>query len=397
MSLINQMLRDIESRQEHPPAAPRPAPVKPIYHDLRPAVHVPGRSRRASLLVIAGIGVVALVTSVYYIAPHASLPGALRTTKEQASAHPAPTASTELPAARGMVAVAPTVVPTPASEPETMVVPPPVAAPSPTAEQPAIEHASSPAATPAQVVANAPAVAEAPPSPALSVKPAARKSVVADKPKADAAAVARIETGAIDKRMRPLTVEEKAEGSYRQAVRSLEQGRSGDAARQLQQALSVDPRHVHARELQVALALKNGRTREAQQLLEESMRLAPKHYPFAQLLARIHVEQGVEPKALALLEQAAPLAASDADYMSLLAALYQRQGRHADAVAAYRRTVEIRPDDARAWVGLGISLEMEKDPDAARASYQRARDLGNLPLALSRHASQRLAQLNGTN
>lgn len=396
MSLINQMLRDIESRQEQAPPAPRPTPAKPIYQDLRPAMHAPGRSRRAGLLVTAGIGVVALVTSVYYIAPHVSLPGLSRGAKEQASAHSAPTASPEL-AAASVVAATPTVVPTPASKPDPIVAPPPAAAPPPTAEPPAIDRESSPAAAPVQVVVTAPAVTEAPPSPTPSVKPATKKSVVADKPKTGTDAVARIEAGAIDKRMRPLTVEEKAEGAYRQAVRSVEQGRSGDAERQLQQALSVDPQHVLARELQVALALKNGRTREAQQLLEEGMRLAPKHYPFAQLLARIHVEHGAEPKALALLEQAATMAASDADYMSLLAALYQRQGRHADAVAAYRRTVEIRPDDARAWVGLGISLEMEKDPDAARASYQRARDLGNLPLALSRHASRRLAQLNGTN
>ena len=395
MSLINQMLRDIESRQEQAPGAPRPVPVKPIYHDLRPAARGTGRSRRAGLLVIAGIGAAALVTSVYYIAPHVSLPGTPRTAKEQASAYPASTASTELPAAKSVAAVAPTVAPTP--EPETIVVPPPVAVPSPAAEQPAIDRESSPAAAPVQVVVTAPAVTEAPRSPVPSANPAPQKSVIADKPKVGTDAVDGVEAGAIDKRMRPLTVEEKAEGAYRQAVRSLEHGRSGDAGRQLQQALSVDPQHVRARELQVALALKNGRTREAQQLLEEGMRLAPKHYPFAQLLARIHVEHGAEPKALALLEQAAPMAASDADYMSLLAALYQRQGRHADAVAAYRRTVEIRPDDARAWVGLGISLEMEQEPDAARASYQRARDLGNLPLALSRHASQRLAQLKSTN
>ncbi len=396
MSLINQMLRDIESRHEQAPAAPRPAPAKPIYQDLRPTAHVPGRSRRA-MFVIAGIGMVALVASVYYVAPHVPFPGTPQAADHQASGQPAPTANTELPATQSAVAVAPTVAPTLAPNPEAIVVPPTVAAPSPVAEQAAVERASLPAAEPEQAVVTAPTVIEAPPSPAPSEKPVVQKSVVADKPKAGTDAVARIEAGAIDKRMRPLTVEERAEGAYRQAVRSLEQGRSGDAGRQLQQALTVDPQHVHARELQVALALKNGRTREAQQLLEEGMRLVPKHYPYAQLLARIHVEHGAEPKALALLEQAAPMAASDADYMSLLAALYQRQGRHADAVAAYRRTVEIRPDDARAWVGLGISLEMERDFDAARLSYQRARDLGNLPLALSRHASQRLAQLNSAN
>lgn len=388
MSLINKMLRDIESRQEQ--TAPRPIPVKPVYQDLRAAVPVPKprAARGAPRLLAAGGSIVAVLALGYFAWDR----GWVRTA----------------PATRA-VAVAPPQVPSPRTANTTPVPTVPVSTPEPSAP-PVITAASTPLPTP-------PAVASSEPEPRVAVvaatehsepgvsvptavspmKPASKPAVIARKENVRPAVAAPSTPGSIDKRVRPLTPEEKAESAYRQAARSLEQGRSGDANRTLHQALAADPQHVYARELLVTLALKNGRNREAQQLLKEGMVLLPKHYPFVQLLARLHVENGAELRALALLEQAAPNAANDADYQGLLAALYQRQGRHADAVTAYRHAVELRPTDARAWVGLGISLEAEKDYDGARLSYQRARGLGDLPPALARHTDQRLAQLRATN
>lgn len=385
MSLINKMLRDIESRQEQ--TAPRPIPVKPVYQDLRAAVPEPRAARGAPRLLAVGGSIVAVLALGYFAWDR----GWVRTA----------------PATRA-VAVAPPQVPlphttAPVSTPEPSVPPAiaaKIAAPPPT---PPAVASSEPEPRVAVVAAtdNAEPVLRASgvpvPTAVSPKKPASKPAVIAKKENVGPAVAAPSIPGSIDKRMRPLTSEEKAESAYRQAARSLEQGRSGDAGRMLRQALAADPQHVHARELLVTLALKNGRNREAQQLLEEGMVLAPTHYPFVQLLARLHVENGAELRALALLEQAAPNAANDADYQGLLAALYQRQGRHADAVTAYRHALELRPTDSRAWVGLGISLEAEKDYGAARLSYQRARGLGDLPPALARHTDQRLAQLRATN
>jgi len=44
-------------------------------------------------------------------------------------------------------------------------------------------------------------------------------------------------------------------------------------------------------------------------------------------------------------------------------------------------------------VGLGISLETEKDNDAARTAYRRALDTGRLTSSLARYAEDRLKAL----
>lgn len=395
MSLINKMLRDIESRQEQ--TAPRPIPVKPVYQDLRAAVPAPRAARGAPrLLLVAGGSIVAVLALGYYAWDRdwvrtAPASRAVAVAPPQAPKRAAPVPS-PLTTSSAPVPMAPVSTPAPS-------VPPVVVAKTVTPAVGVSEPKTSVAAVAAMddVESALPASGAPAPTAVPPMKPASKPAVIAKRENVGPTVAAPSTPGSIDKRMRPLTSEEKAESAYRQAARSLEQGRSGDAGRMLRQALAADPQHVHARELLVTLALKNGRNREAQQLLEEGMVLAPKHYPFVQLLARLHVENGAELRALALLEQAAPNAANDADYQGLLAALYQRQGRHADAVATYRQALELRPTDSRAWVGLGISLEAEKDYGAARLSYQRARGLGDLPPALARHTDQRLAQLRATN
>lgn len=197
----------------------------------------------------------------------------------------------------------------------------------------------------------------------------------------------------VDKRARPLTAEEKAETSFRRAVRLLDQGRADDAMKPLREALRAQPTHVKARELAAGLALQGGHWREAQSLLEEGLRQVPSHYPFARMLARVYIDHGAEAKALAVMESVAPEGSDDAEFSSLLALLYQRTGRHADAVKLYERSIQLRPNDARTWLGYAISLEGMQRWDAARNAYQRAKESGGLTPRLMRYADQRLAAL----
>ncbi len=198
-------------------------------------------------------------------------------------------------------------------------------------------------------------------------------------------------SGVLEKKVTPLTVEQKAENDYRQAARYLQQGRPGDAEARLRSALAANPRHAKAREVLVGLSLRNGRWREAKQLLEEGIKEVPRYYPFVQLLARIHVEQGADGQALQLMEGAQQAARSDPEYMAFLATLYQRAGRHADAVKAFKHAIGLRPKAGRWWLGLGISLEAEKNWDEAIKAYTRARYSGSLTPKLVRYVERRIA------
>ena len=367
MSLINKMLQDLESRQGVASGATQ---TMPVYQGLRPSVPLSPRSSRTLLWV--GAVILAVAGAGYSVWD--------RTLGNRAA--PAPLSAA-------------------ASVPKAPI----QSAPAAAAPQPIASVAAAPAAAPQSIVSSEPANTSVPAANAAPRMPEAAPKTGTSKPKATKRLAkahptpappreaASVDDGVVDKRMRPFTAHEKAENLYRQAAALLEQGRSEDAARQLTAAVASDATHAQARELLVGISLKNGRWREAQQLLEEGIAKSPKYYPFVHLLARIYVERDGNDKALRLLENAAALAGPNAEYHSLLATVYQRVGRHADAVASFSTAVELRPQDARTWLGLAISLEAEKKPDAAAQAYQRARQLGGLSPQLATYAEQRIATL----
>ena len=210
----------------------------------------------------------------------------------------------------------------------------------------------------------------------------------------------------MEKKVRPLSPEDKAESEYRLAATSLQAKRVGAGESHLRAALAAQPAHVKARELLAGLALQGGRWRETQALLEQGLNLTPGHYPYAQLLARVYVDHGSEKKALELLEKSRAAALADADgsrdgggraasgtaaeYFAFLATLYQRAGRHDEAVKSFTEAVKLRPQEGRWWLGAAISLEAAEQWKAAGEAYQRAMASGSLDKQLLQYSQQRL-------
>jgi MSHA biogenesis protein MshN len=362
MSLINKMLQDLESRDR---AAKPAAAGKLTFGDLRPVRYGKAGSSWLRLLLVLPLLAVGIAAGAYYVFVSGD-------------------------AGRPIVAkvAAPVVAPLLA----TSTAPPADADPEPApaaaaAPAPAQTDTKQPAPVQERVVKAAPVVpAPAPPARRTDTRRAAPPPVAA-------AVAADPEQAVIEKHDRPITPEQRAEAQYRQAAQQVAQGRNEQARATLAAALSIFPEHHKARELAAVVALQSGHLNEAQDLLTQGMQLAPRQTIFPRLLARILLEQGMEAQAIATLEGARGAVGADADYLSLLAALYQRAGRHTEAATTYRETIALRTQDARAWLGLGISLEATQHADAASA-YTRALQLGGLDANLMRYASQRLAALN---
>lgn len=246
--------------------------------------------------------------------------------------------------------------------------------------------ARKPEAAPDEIAEKPDQVAEEPEEASAPKAPAA-KPRHADVP----AAVPKDAKTVLEKKLKPLTPEERAEGEYRLAAVALQKKRTGEAESRLRTALAAQPSHVKARELLAGLALQGGRWREAQSLLEQGAALNPNHYPFAQLLARSYVDHGQEKRALELLEKSRTAAGGDPEYLAFLATLYQRAGRQNDAAQNFSEALKQRPQEGRWWLGLAISLEaVEKWKESAEA-YQRASASGSLDKQLLRYSQQRLA------
>ncbi len=419
MSVINKMLKDLEARER---AAQGAAPAKAPHDGLRSVADAPPRSGNLRSVLLWVLCVVALGCGGYYLflrmqtdapLPSAALPVPkvanadvptsvpLVNTTAAVDAKPQPS-GTKLDSRVGgnddVAAVqGPPSVP-PVAKAVTTRETPAASATDTKSAAPAVS-ANDARSTPAPLVqaevskpplkAVSTAAAKPEPKPLRAATPAKKPApVTSSNSEPDSA-----DKVVMEKRDHPLTAQDEADARYRHAAQLVSQGQTEPARAELATALAREPAHRAARELAAMLALQSGRPREAETLLLTGLKLAPDHLPFAQLLARVQVEQGADAQAIATLESARSAAAGNADYFSFLAWLYHRVGRDPDAVQAYRETTALRPQDARAWLGLGISLEATQNLDAAATAYLKALQAGNLEAKLAQYAQQRLTVL----
>ncbi len=228
-----------------------------------------------------------------------------------------------------------------------------------------------------------------------STAPAASARSATAMPKPAAAPSLRKGEGApsIDKQVRPGSSGERAESEYRKAVALFNQGRVSEAYEGLRNALQADAGHMGARLLLTGMLMEQKRFDEAQMLLKEGLALNSAHPQLAMRLARIQVERGELGGAVETLQQAASAAADSAEYRGFHAAVLQRLGRHAEAAREFQAALRLAPHSGIWWMGLGISLEEDHRAPEAREAYQRARASGALSPELDQFVARKLRQL----
>jgi MSHA biogenesis protein MshN len=350
MSLLNQVLRDLDQRQA--PSAPTAVKVAALSRSVAPSV-----GQRAGRW---GLGVAATLTA---IVAGGWAQGSLRwPTKADATPVVAVASVAAVPAAPAapvVVAPAPVVaapMPVVAREPELVQVA--IAAPA-VRSQPAI-------ATPKPVRGNTPQAAAPTAEPRIEVRTAARTSP------------------------------ERAEAHYQRGVTTHQAGQINDSAAAFTAALREDPRHVGARVALAGLLVGQARTDDAMVLLKEGIQLEPTQPQLALMLARLQAERQDWPTAADTLKAAgthAGLSAADsAEFHGLHAAILQRAGRHVDAIEKYGQALRLAPGRGVWWMGLAISLEEVGEAETARAAFQRAKTIG-LPEGAAAYVDARLKQI----
>lgn len=199
----------------------------------------------------------------------------------------------------------------------------------------------------------------------------------------------------VEKRIRPLRPDQLAEKAYKEGYRVLQQGNQEGAEKKWRAALRHEPGHIASREGLAALYLSQGRNVEAGEVLAKGLEHHPGHSQFALMYARIQVGNGQLGAALATLERAQGAQTQGADFFAFLAALYQRQKSYDKSVAAYQRALSMQPRQGVWWMGIGISLEGEGKTLEATTAYNEAKKSGNLPPKLVQYVEGRLKRLEG--
>lgn len=382
MSVINQMLQDLESRRgtlenEAVAASPiRPAGV--IYERRSPKVAI----------IIAVAALLAAVLAWLVLRPASKAP------------QPAPMPIAALPAA-----------PLPAPAKRVTAVAQalsPVLPASPVKIAPENSDANLRAAKvePEKPTSTAPPLAviknEAPPSPApddVAAKTvAANDAVIAPTPPSSkSSSRSRSKTivpgmEAEPQNFKNRTPQQRTDERYRDALRKLSDGQTAQARGDLVEVLQSQPKHSGARLALVGIELDEKHIPQAERLLREGIQLQPQESTFSMALARLEVERGDVAAGLATLNRGMQHAGDDPEYHAFMAALLQRANRHGEAIEHYQ--VALRQREAANWlVGLGISLEGANRVREAEQIYRRAQQSNALPPDLQDFVSQRLQQL----
>lgn len=206
----------------------------------------------------------------------------------------------------------------------------------------------------------------------------------------DAAPPTRQSGAAIVVRPTGRTRDAAAEG-LDSARRALARGQTGVAISRLEQLLDQHPDVAEIRILMARTLLATDRYQHADQVLAEGLARDRANHEFAFWLARSQLRQNRTLRALETLQRHAPAVEADPGFHLLLAATLRQLGRHEDAFEHYGTITTASPDNTRAWLGRALSAETLGHADAARAAYARVLQGGEAES--SRLARQRLVAL----
>ncbi|HLA35366.1 MAG TPA: tetratricopeptide repeat protein [Rhodocyclaceae bacterium] len=194
----------------------------------------------------------------------------------------------------------------------------------------------------------------------------------------------------VDKHMRQLRAEERAETEFQRGQTAQRQGQSAEALAFYRNALQLQNDHANARAALAALLIEAKQFAEAEELLRQGIELAASRRMSVLMLARLLVERNQLVAALELLQKHADLGQQSPEYHGFTATLLNRSGRAREAAEHYAAATRLAPNEARWWAGLGMALEAEGKPPAAREAFQKAHSLPGLPADLAQHVEQRL-------
>ena len=189
------------------------------------------------------------------------------------------------------------------------------------------------------------------------------------------------------------TPRDRAESEYRKAIAAVNLGRVAEAMEGLRNALRQDDMHVAARQLLVKLLLEAKQPDEAVQVLHDGLQGQPMQIGWAMSLARLQLDRGDIAAAWQTLDASLPAAGRNADYQGFAAHVLQRLGRNHESAEYYLAATRLSPGEGRWWLGLGLAREAEGRPAEAREALLRAKASGTLAAELASLVDQKLGKL----
>jgi len=190
-------------------------------------------------------------------------------------------------------------------------------------------------------------------------------------------------------RSTPLSTKQQATALYQQA---LESHNSEQAIYLLKQSIELAPKQMSSRLRLIQLFINSGKKQNAINLLDKGLVISPHNIALIMARAQLYLQEKNAESALRLLKQISMPVKNEA-YLALLAAAYQQHKSYVHSRIHYQTLVQLNPNKAEYWLGLALAQDALKQKEAAYNAYQQALKLHNLNSAVTNYIQHRLQQL----
>ncbi|HEY8034885.1 MAG TPA: tetratricopeptide repeat protein [Methylobacter sp.] len=272
---------------------------------------------------------------------------------------------------------------------KVLTVPNAVTDPAPKIE---LEPSESTKIQPISVAQPVPAIQTAPPvQPKPPTQPVQTAQAVQSAPEiVDGPLVKKIPIASNPTLIKSTTPKQQANLLYLQAENNSD---DYSTAYKLEQALKLDPRHLKARLLLAKTLLNQGQVNKTAEFLDQCLVLFPDNLQFINTRAQLYLQQKNPSGALKTLQRIDLTNSFNETYLSLLAATYQQLGSFTNAAKVYQKLLTINPEKAESWLGLALSQEKLGNLKSAREAYQQALSKNILKESITIYIKQRLTEL----
>lgn len=193
----------------------------------------------------------------------------------------------------------------------------------------------------------------------------------------------------------PLTLQQQDKRAAKEARNRLQLGQPKVAEQLLMALLSTYPSAPESSQLLLALLLDQQRLAEAEQHLQALANNKQLSLPLLQLKARLFLLQGNTASAVRLLQSQQPMIQVNPEYYELLALASQRDKQYRLSEQVYKALLNIDSGKGDWWAGLAIAQELQGQKADARHHYRQAMQANRTSDALRQYAQQRYQALAG--
>lgn len=191
------------------------------------------------------------------------------------------------------------------------------------------------------------------------------------------------------------TLAQRDQQQFEAAKKRLQQGEVQQAVNQLSTFLQAFPEAEHSSVLLIETLLSQNNLQEAERLLERRRQQFASSPELRRLQGHWLLLNQQPEKTVNLLIVDQPAVKQHIAYYELLAMAAQRSAQYALSIDVYKALLEHNDQHAPWWLGLAISEDLSKQQADARKHFKRSIEAGGLSPALREYAELRFRALAG--